>query len=624
MTASRISRRTRWLGVVLFVGVLAIVAARSAAPLAQDAGLGERTGGPLLLRPPATSQPPPGPAGGREPALDAPAAAPVLGGARTFPDVPARQSPVRDLAIGVNVDALRTIRPDSSGALTLASGGFGVETWKRTSRPLADALIAGLPVATTSPAMRALMRRLLLSVATPPEGEAAPGSFVALRAKSLAAMGDLEGVNALLDAIPSPLVNDELVRIEADSRFLANDNARACALAAGQIGLGDNPYWQKAYVFCQALADQHDMAALGVALMRDAGEDDAAFFALVDALSMGHGVVIENLPDASPLHLAMARAAKAQLPADVVASNRPGVLRAVATSPNAPVEMRLEAAERAEAAGALSVGTLRQLYTSVAFSEDDLANPLSKTEAETGPLSRALLYRTALVQTVPTAKAEVVVRALELGREGDRYSSTVRAFLPVIRQIAPSTVLVWFAPEAVRAFLGAGEYQPALEWLELLRGDAMFNASSAATMDELTVLILLADLDQRAEGAAPALERWWRGEGNAATSNAAVLFTLFESLGAEIPTPLWEELLMDAPLVTAAVPSPAHWSTLAAAARSGRVGETVLLALLSLGEGGPGHANPVVLGHVLRSLVAIGLEIEARAIAVEAALAAGL
>ena len=52
--------------------------------------------------------------------------------------------------------------------------------------------------------------------------------------------------------------------------------------------------------------------------------------------------------------------------------------------------------------------------------------------------------------------------------------------------------------------------------------------------------------------------------------------------------------------------------------------EAVLLALLSLGEGGPGQANPVVLGHALRNLASIGLEKEARAIAVEAALAAGL
>ena len=55
-----------------------------------------------------------------------------------------------------------------------------------------------------------------------------------------------------------------------------------------------------------------------------------------------------------------------------------------------------------------------------------------------------------------------------------------------------------------------------------------------------------------------------------------------------------------------------------------RLGETVLLSLLALGESGPGDADPVVLSRVLSSLRNIGLEAEARALAVEAALAAGL
>ena len=89
------------------------------------------------------------------------------------------------------------------------------------------------------------------------------------------------------------------------------------------------------------------------------------FFALIEALAGDGEASLPTLPEPTPLHLALARVAKARLPADVVASNRPGVLRTIAMSPNAPVEVRLEAAERAEAAGALDIDALRQLYTSV-------------------------------------------------------------------------------------------------------------------------------------------------------------------------------------------------------------------------------------------------------------------
>ena len=56
----------------------------------------------------------------------------------------------------------------------------------------------------------------------------------------------------------------------------------------------------------------------------------------------------------------------------------------------------------------------------------------------------------------------------------------------------------------------------------------------------------------------------------------------------------------------------------------GRVGETVLLSLLALGEVGPPGANPVTLHGVMRALRRIGLTAPARRIALEAALARGL
>ncbi len=611
--------RRRYPGLLAGVVVIAL-SGLMAPPLAAQQESGQK---PLRLIPPKALQPPAArPADGKRaqpapatPAKMLPAAGRVLG--------PRSQTQPQT---GVQVDSLRTIESDAAGTLTPEQGGFGDSMWKGTGRALVDTLLPRLPVNVTSPAMRDLMRRLLLSAATAPEGEAEKGGLVALRIRLLAAMGDLEGVNSLLDATPGRAQIEHLARIEADTRFLANDNARACALATAQIGRRQSAFWQKAFIFCQTLAGEHDKAALGVALLREMGEKDAVFFTLVDALFEGGTATVESLPEPSPLHLTMARAAKARLPADVIASNQPAVLRTIAISPNAPVELRLDAAERAEAAGALPIDILRQLYTSVSFSEEELANPLSKAEAESGPLSRALLYRTALVQTVPTAQAEAAGRALALAREGGRYASTVRAFMPVLKQIRPSEELLWFAPEAVRAFLISGEGEAARVWFGLLRASALFNQDSRAMLTALLPLARLANSGEADDWTTEKLIEWWKAAdgGDQARRHAALLYTLFESLGEPVPTPLWDALLDGPQRVTVAMPRPALWQRLAGAVDAMRVGETVLLSLLALGEGGPAEANPVVLRRVLLSLRGVGLETTARRIALEAAVAAGI
>ena len=69
------------------------------------------------------------------------------------------------------------------------------------------------------------------------------------------------------------------------------------------------------------------------------------------------------------------------------------------------------------------------------------------------------------------------------------------------------------------------------------------------------------------------------------------------------------------------MPAPAVWQGLKYAAAEGRVGETIIYALLVLGETGPSDANPVTLGAVVGALRQVGLESDARAIALEAMLA---
>ena len=131
-----------------------------------------------------------------------------------------------------------------------------------------------------------------------------------------AARGDADAESKLLNATPGRSTNAELTRIETETRFLANDNARACVLAGGQIRDQSDPFWQKVFFFCQAMAGEHDKAALGISVMRESGEKDEVFFSLLDSLGTGTPPILTTLASPSPLHLAMARVAKAKLPRD--------------------------------------------------------------------------------------------------------------------------------------------------------------------------------------------------------------------------------------------------------------------------------------------------------------------
>jgi hypothetical protein len=627
-----------------FVGAIFIATALTAGK--PGIALAQSSGGPISLVPPKELAAPDKseapkklekPQGSGIPALSlVPAPAPIppqLGPAQRILqqipldsglNPPVERPSLRGLTVEVNT--LKLIDPDAVGVLEVEQGGFGENMWAGMGRETVDRLLPHFPVNTASWAMRDLMRRLLLSVASVPEGDGKGLSLVALRLKLLGAMGDLGGVDDLLKVAHNRDNVVALARLEADARLLSNDNARACQLTANQMGKSDDPYWQKVFVFCQALAGEGGKASLGADLLREVDDSDKIFFLLFDGLISSSPVTIESLSQPTPLQLAMARVVKADLPADVISSNEPSILRIIATSPNAGVSLRLEAAERAEAAGALSVDTLRQLYTSISFSEEDLANPLSRAEAESGPLSRALLYRTALVQTVPAAQAEAAAKAFSLAREGGDYASAVRVFLPVLKRIPATEDLLWFAQEAARAFLISREPDAAKAWFELMRTSAVINEEAK---EKLTVLLPIARIagSNEADSWGPEVLKVWRkaiSTDEKANEKAVLLYSLLDVLGGPIPEEDWEELITGVQRSTVAMPHPAIWYRLATAAGQQQIGATVVLSLLALGEGGPAGADPIVLRQVLSGLRTAGLETEARAMALEAALAAGL
>ena len=389
MTACRASR-------FRLAGAVLILAACAGEVAAQQ--------GPIRLSPPRL---------GAERPAEAPPPEPVT--APTAAEEPARGEAKPEIIVS-DTPALNV---DGVGLVDERSGGLPDTLWKGSTRPVIDRLIAVLPVPSTSPAARGLAERVLVSTGAAPAQVAGrpAGSFVAVRAERLLAMGRSAPAAGLARAVPQREDSEPLSRVLLDAALIEYDNAGACQIVRRRIGRSDTPYWQRALIFCQALAGEHDRAQLGLSLLREQRvDDDAAFIRLVNALG-GDQRPIADLPGKlGPLHLAMLRAARQQIPASAIERAEPAALRMIAQSPNTTIDTRLAAADRAEAAGALPTDALIQIFESVPIAVDDAGAALAQAEKAPQPRAHAAIYRLAKAQSDGAARAEALARGWALAR----------------------------------------------------------------------------------------------------------------------------------------------------------------------------------------------------------------
>ena len=559
---------------------------------------------------------------------DSPADAPTLipgpEGAPTPAPVPQVDRRGRLGASTIVVDSLPDLNPDSVGILDETSGGFGAQLWRGVDRPTLDRMLPRLPAAVRSLVLRDLMRRLLLSNATAPGGNTSSGSLLALRLERLLAMGDFEGMRDLLKAGPKQITDPVAGRVAAESLLLAGDIDGVCEFVNRQIIEHESKLFAKTLIFCQALAGEHDRAALGLGLMREEqAEEDPAFVTLVDAMGGDEEARVESLPNASPLILAMMSAAKQELPMDVGDTTAPPMLRAVAASDNAPQTVRLEMAERAAALGVIPVGRVVEIYGAMAFSTEDFERAANIGPADYGPEARALLYQALRRQMDPIERGRLLQRSWHLAGRFGLYPLIARVTAPVQQGIPRSPDLAWFAPDASRALFAAGRRDQAMAWIETMRGRAGAGSVIVAALWPLAQLA--GDVvvwDPRS------LESWAftqrRMYGPDAEDRIALLYALFSGLGVNTGNEQQWTLLLPPSVIAAVDAVPEAWREAGEAALAGRRGEMIARILIGVGTRELADVRPAGWRLIVDSLRAAGLEAEAKALALEAAVAAGL
>jgi hypothetical protein len=144
-----------------------------------------------------------------------------------------------------------------------------------------------------------------------------------------------------------------------------------------------------------------------------------------------------------------------------------------------------------------------------------------------------------------------------------------------------------------------------------------------ARLPHWLALIDVADPDRRS-GRPPALaaieELAVRGRLGAETLHR--LATVLDALDIDVPIGLWDTASRTPQPATGHLPETGVLAELAQSAKRGDAGRTILLVMRTLGPAGPEGANVLALGDAVRALKRIGLEADARRLALEALIAA--
>lgn len=507
------------------------------------------------------------------------------------PPLSIRESPVGS-------EPLAPSSPQWSAGMVSPRNALPAAFWRGTTRVMAGLLLARLPN-TVSPVLQSLARRLLLSPGSAPEGsDDSDPPLQVLRIRSLLRLGELEPARAVIAALPERERGPALpLTVAADA--IDGDVERACATVRETIRNDQGEFWQTALISCQALQGETEQASVGLQLVaEEQGPRNEALALAVEALAgRPSPTEITQLEVIDPLTLRLLVAARLILRPTAIDVLSPDLSLSLALDEQAPAAIRLAAAERAAQFGALPLDRLRALYLDKANAGELRGEPT---------LEHARLF--AAIGNMRSA-AERLERVVSFAGafgapQTSGFTLAARLVAPALREIVPDATLAGSAPIVARLLIAAGENAAARQWSPLVAeaeaGSPRLLIALATGREELSPI-------------------------QAEASRNPFFVALSSALGQPVSAADWVRLPAAA-WAGAAPPSPAPaaWLALVEAAREKRIGETVLASILVAAPTGTLSTDPVALFAAVSGLRQVGLEADARRLAVEAALAAGL
>ncbi len=500
----------------------------------------------------------------------------------------------------IEVQQLRELDAWSVSALARADGALAPNLWANSDPAFLAALFDRLPAAYESPASLALARRVLFSGGDAPRGDATDAARK--RFEALGRMGAADELATMAAGSNASLSDPQIAQYAAQAELARGRRAEACARGRG-ANFGDRPppFLLRLRAYCAAVTGDRAAADLALELARTSGAEDSWVTGAVAAAGGAPGA----RPPAARYDISL----NTQL--SLAGGLRPGPnplngastlsLVALARADAAPQPLRAQAAALAFRRGVIRASEARAILRAtpaeITSALPPIAPAMRQVEAAPGSMEAATAIATALRQATTSADFTAAARF---------FQSDIAAL-----QTAPdqAAALVY-----ARAALINGDADVAQRLLASAR-QAGVDEAALAPLDAAFAALTNA----RGEDAAVAVRR--RIDRGAAQPRAAARdVVILSALGAPLDGGA-QTFLLASPPQGGARADIGVMVALASAVERSATGEAALLAVLAVGEGGPARLEADSVFRIIRSLRAIGLETEARAVAVEALLA---
>lgn len=500
----------------------------------------------------------------------------------------------------IAVESLPTLDSWAANGLNRGERALPQTLWIGSDAYVLAAAMDRLERPLGSPSAQSLARRALLSPGVTPSGNAREAEV-----KRFAALARLGYVDALPAMVAGRLASDPLVaQFVAQAELTQGQTDAACARARALQGDGLPAFVLRLRAFCFAKAGDGTAAGLTLDLARGPkpgapGADDRWWTQALSTLS-GAGGAKPSGRFGDVLTVAVSIDAGLTPGDNALGASSAQALIRTARDAAAPAEVRYGAAVQALRFGLIDAGA-----GASAISARLAAPPPAKARgpAPLAPLAQG--FANLQVAGADADRVAAMTTALRAAGGPGPHLAAARLFQADLLRVNPGPAEA--APAMARALLLLGEASAARGWVEASAGartQAALGAALAAAGQADPGLAIARRVDSAIN---PAIAR------RAARDIAAL-----SALGA----PLTDAA---AAMTTRADPAarradPALLAQLVTASQKGAVGETALLAAAALGEGA--HTlDPASLTSIIQALRAVGLDADARMVAVEAILA---